>query len=303
MVVEIGAARVAATAESVAVAHRDVVRASGVRLGWAMARLGLAALVLGGLEVRDVNVWIWWTTVQSLLTSAVLLRITSRAYGRPVWCIVRGEVGTGILFAVNQASRAAQGNFDRAFMAAVADGTAIGAYAAGSRIVQLGLFPMQILNRMLYPRFFAHGHAGGVAATRRYAVRCSPAVVAVGVFGMATVAGGAIVAPHLLGPSFGRTTPITLVLGCALPFMALQYPAADALTGAGRQALRTALFAATALLFSVGLGVGAALAGLWGVAGAFVGGHILLAALLWGLLFVVRDPASEGAQIDPLVVA
>lgn len=299
MVLEIGAARVAATAESVAVAHRDIVRASTVRLGWAMARFALAAVVLGVLHLHDVNTWIWCTSVQSLLTAAAFLVVTTRAYGRPAGHIPKGEVGTGVLFAVNQSSRAAQGNFDRAFMAMAATGAVIGAYAAGSRLVQLGLFPMQILNRMLYPRFFALGHEGGLAATRRYAVRCSPAAVGVGLFGAAAVACAALLAPTLLGPSFARTTPITLVLACALPLMALQYPAADALTGAGRQGLRTVVFAITALLFSVGLAVGAGLAGLWGVVTAFVLGHLVLAMVLWGLLFIVRDipaPALSAAS-------
>ncbi len=299
MFAEIAGARVSATAENIAVAHRDVVRASAIRLGYAAARFALAVVVLGLLRVSDVSTWIWWMTGQSLLTAIVFLVISTRTYGAPMNTIVRDEFGTGLLFSINQASRAAQGNFDRAFMASVASGEVIGAYAAGSRIVQLGLFPVQILNRLLYPRFFAHGSEGGLAATRRFALRCAPAAIAVGVFGGVAVAVAALAAPTLLGASFHRTTPITMALATAVPLIALQYPAADALTGAGKQALRTVLFVITALVFSLGLAVGAAFGGLWGVVFAFIFGHATVALILWSLVFLLKDAPAPVPDAAP----
>jgi O-antigen/teichoic acid export membrane protein len=296
MFAEIAGARIAATVENIAVAHRDIVRASSVRLLSAGSRCLLAVVVLGIFHVHDLTLWIWCTTAQSIITACAFLYICTRSYGKPKNAIVIEEIGTGLLFAINQTSRAGQGNFDRAFMASVANGNVIGAYAAGSRLVQLGLFPVQILNRLLYPRFFAHGAAGGLVATRALAKRCAPIAFAVGVFGALTVGTAALAAPYLLGPSFAKTTNITLALSCALPLMALQYPAADALTGAGKQATRTILFAITALLFSIGLAVGATFYGLWGVVYAFVAGHAALAAILW--IFVFRSDAGNAVNHD-----
>ena len=78
MFAEIAGARVSATAENIAVAHRDVVRASAIRLGYAAARFALAVVVLGLLRVSDVSTWIWWMTGQSLLTAIVFLVISTR---------------------------------------------------------------------------------------------------------------------------------------------------------------------------------------------------------------------------------
>ena len=95
--------------------------------------------------------------------------------------------------------------------------------------------------------------------------------------------------PALLGKDFAQSTHTTMVLALALPFIALQYPPADALTGAGRQGLRAALSAAAALGFGLLLLAGAHWNGVNGVTWAFVGGHALLAAVLWGATFVCAD--------------
>ena len=113
----------------------------------------------------------------------------------------------------------------------------------------------------------------------------------------------AFLIPTLLGKDYSSARPITLVLGCALPFMALQYPAADALTGAGRQALRTVIFVTTALLFSVGLAIGAKVAGIWGIAAAYLCGHLVLATLLWGLLLVSRDASDVAPGVHGVALS
>lgn len=286
-------ARVAATVENVFVAHREVVLASLVRLFSAVSRFLLAAAVLGLGEVRSVETWIWFTAAYAIATSTGYIAMVIRRYGPPALHIEGAELGTGMLFSVNQTARAAQGNLDRAMMAAVAQGSVIGAYAAASRVAQLALFPIQIANRLLYPKFFAHGGTGGLAATRRFAVRCAPLLLLIGVVCGAGVAFAAFKIPALMGEGFAETTTITLGLACALPLMAIQYPAADALTGAGRQGLRTVIFTLATVVFSGGLALGARFGGMWGVVGAFVGGHAAIAATLWGLLFSLRTTETE----------
>ncbi len=296
MLFEIGGARVAATAESVAVAHRDVIRASSVRLISAASRFVLALVVLQLFHVRNVNAWIWWAAGQSAVTAIGLLSSTTAAYGRPANAIKHAEVGVGLLFATNQTARSTQANLDRAFMASVVSGQVLGVYAAASRFVQLGLFPMQILNRYLYPLFFEHGHRGGLLATRHFAVKCAPLVFSVGLIGTVLVSVASFLAPSLLGAGFSSMGPIAVALSVALPFIALQSPPAEALTGAGRQGLRTAVVIAMAVAFSLGLTAGAAVGGLWGIVIAFVGGHLFTALLLWGILFRLSSSSTVSSR-------
>jgi O-antigen/teichoic acid export membrane protein len=207
----------------------------------------------------------------------------------PTWRFVSlAEFRTGLLFNVAQTARAVQSNIDRAFLAAFSLGPIVGAYAAASRVLQIGLFPIQIVNRIIYPRFFASG-AQGIVAGRKFAIKCAPMLAAIGVLSGCAVAFMGYVIPNLLGHDFLAARPFAIALSTAVPLMALQYPAADALTGSGRQALRTLIYVITAGTFGILLVVGAMVAGPAGLTAAFVGGQGAIAALLWTMLFLQKD--------------
>jgi O-antigen/teichoic acid export membrane protein len=291
---EIFNSRISATVENICVAHRDVANGSVVRLATAGARFAIAVVAFGVLQVRDLQTWIWWCVIQSAITAVAFVALAARLYGAPRLRLAWSELGVGMLFATNQTARAAQGNLDRAFMTGVASGDLLGGYAAASRITQLALFPVQIANRILYPRFFAKGAEGGIRATRSFALRCAPALFAVGAGCAGVVLVAALGAPLVLGRGFRSATPICMGLAVALPLIAIQYPPADALTGSGRQGIRTLIFTILSVAFSAGLAAGAKLGGLDGLIAAFVGGQALIALALWTLVFLVRDePATQ----------
>jgi O-antigen/teichoic acid export membrane protein len=75
--------------------------------------------------------------------------------------------------------------------------------------------------------------------------------------------------------------------------MALQYPAADALTGAGRQSLRALIYSVSAVGFGFVLLGGAYLGGIRGVVTAFLLGHLALALIFWAVAFLCRDVPQE----------
>jgi hypothetical protein len=80
-----------------------------------------------------------------------------------------------------------------------------------------------------------------------------------------------------------------------MPLIALQYLAADALTGAGFQHIRATIYAASAVGFGFGLAIGAKLGGVNGLIIAFLSLHAVLAVILWLTAFRLtpRVPATE----------
>ena len=82
-------------------------------------------------------------------------------------------------------------------------------------------------------------------------------MAAVGLLASAAIAALAPLLPLLLGPDFAGTAGIAAALGLACPFVALQYPPADALTARGRQPLRTAVTLAGVLVAALLLAAGA----------------------------------------------
>lgn len=281
LVAEIASARMSASLELVMVAHGDVVRAGWVRVVAVGTRLGVALLFFVALGHHTLAGWIVAVCLQSALLCLAYAVAGSRLYGSPTWRLLTGELATGAAFSAAQVARASQGNVDRLVLTRFADDAALGAYGAASRMLQLGLYPLQIVTRLLYPKFFVHG-AQGLAASRRFAIRtAAPATLAVGVLSCLGVVMLAEFIPTILGKDFASSIGTTMVLALALPFVALQYPAADALTGAGLQGLRASISGAATVVFALLMLAGVRWDGVSGLSVAFVGAHALLAAVLW----------------------
>lgn len=296
---EVLQARSLASVELILVAHRQVAQAAWVRSAVFASRLGLAVLVFVVFGVSDLMGWIEAVLIQSVLVTALLWGWLVRVHGAPTWVAHWRDLGQGLTFAANQTARALQGNMDRMILSRYADASALGAYGAATRFVQLGLFPIQVVTRMLYPRFFQKGAQGADAVWHFTCRTATPALLGVGVMAGVAVALAGQLAPWVLGESFRSAVETTVRLAWALPFIAMQYPAADALTATGRQWVRTLISTSSALGFGFVLVLGAHWGGADGVANAFVLGHALLAAAFWAALRwvppAVRPPVPPGS--------
>lgn len=292
---EIAIGRSAASLELIMVAHRHTVRAGFVRLTTAGLRLALAALFFLLLGQSDLDLWIAAACVQSLATALTYLVLGAALYGRPAWTILSAEMGAGATFSLNQFTRAAQGNIDRVVLSRFADAASVGIYGAASRMLALGLFPLQVVTRMTYPAYFVHGQKG-LRASRRYALRVSPVMLLVGLAASAVVALAGHWAPWVLGRDFAAMSGVVAWLGLALPLIALQYPAADALTGAGLQGARAIISLIAAVGFGLIMVVGTQLAGVNGLIIAFLVSHALFAIALWGAAFLMRDSSLRSGE-------
>lgn len=297
---EIGLARVSASTELVMVAFGHTARAGWVRVATVVARLLVALVFFVVMGLRDLDQWIIWLAVQSLVMMAIYAWLAAHLYGKPQWVLLVGEIRTGLMFCINQGSRAMQGNLDRMVLSRFADAFALGVYGAASRILQLGLFPMQVMTRIFYPKFFVHG-ANGIAASRRYAIKVAPALFGTGVVSAIAVAVAALFAPTVLGHDFAGSVHTTIGLAASLPFIALQYAAGDALTGAGRQGVRASIYGFSAIGFGFVLVAGVRLGGVPGLIGAFVLAHFLLAGVLWAAAFLCKDPAPYPEPANTII--
>lgn len=284
---EIAVARMSASMELVMVAHGHMAQAGWLRVTTMAVRLLLAIAFFMLLDLHGLNGWIAAIFIQAVVMTLTLGMIGSRWYGRPLAALMTKELSGGVLFCVNQTSRAMQSNLDRMVLSRYADDTALGLYGAASRIVQLGMFPVQVLTRIFYPKFFVHG-ANGLRTSRRYAIRVAPALFGVGACSSLAVTAVALLAPRILGAEFAGSIEVAIGLSIALPFIALQYPAADALTGAGLQGVRAAISSVFTVGFGFALVAGAKLGGIDGLIGAFVSAQLSLALALWIAAFVCR---------------
>lgn len=298
---EIALGRAASSLELVMVAHRHTVRAGWLRLMTASLRLALAATFFILLGQSNLETWIMVASAQAAVTAFGYVLLGARLYGRPLPTLLASELPAGAAFCLNQASRAAQGNIDRIILSRFAEAATVGVYGAASRILAIGLFPLQVVTRMTYPNFFLHGR-NGIRASRDYALRVSPVMLATGLVASGAVALAGVCAPWVLGKDFAGMSRLAALLSLALPLIALQYPAADALTGAGRQGVRAMISVAAAIGFGFAMALGAWLGGSDGLAAAFVIGHGVFAAALWAAACLAKDsvkPADERPEAIP----
>ena len=285
---EVVIGRVAASVELIMVAHRQPARAGLLRLATAACRLVAACLYFLAFGLQTLPGWIVAAGIQSLLTAMIWLLLAAHLYGRPCWSVAADDWRTGGAFCLQQAARAFQGNADRMLLGLFADATSLGLYGAASRLMTVGLFPIQAATRLTYPQFFRHGDRG-LTASRRYALSIAPVMLLIGASGAAVVGLAGWLAPSILGAGFSDSTGLAAMLGLALPLIALQYPPADALTGAGRADLRAAIALVSTGGFGLLLAGGVWLAGIDGLILAFVTGHALQAAALWTAAFLAGD--------------
>jgi len=288
---EVALNRIAASVELIMVAHRHTVRAGWIRLTTASLRMFLALGFFLVLGLHDLNGWIEAAFVQCAVTAIVYVGLVVRLYGRPHFVLKRQEWKAGGAFCVNQAARASQGNFDRIILGRFADAASVGIYGAASRVLALGLFPLQVVTRITYPNFFVHGK-GGLAASRSYALKITPMLFGVGIASSVAVAAAGYLAPFALGRDFASMANISALLGLALPLIALQYPPADALTGAGKQGIRAFISLCATFGFGMLMALGVKLAGVPGLVAAFLASHACLAAAMWLAAFFVQDKAA-----------
>lgn len=285
---EVLVGRAAASLEIVMVAFRHTVRAGVVRLLTATLRLCLAAGFFLAAGLHDLDRWIEAAFVQSVLTALAYCLLAVHLYGRPRAALLRREMRTGVAFCLIQVSRSAQGNIDRMVLSRFADDASVGIYGAASRLLALGMFPIQVVTRITYPNFYVHGR-NGIRASRAYALKIAPILFAVGAAGSLAVAAAGYLAPYVLGPDFAEMAGIAAKLGIALPLIALQYPPSDALTGAGRQKVRTALSVCATVGFGFVLALGSRYGGIDGLIVAFIASHAVLAAATWAAAFLHSD--------------
>ncbi len=283
---EILAARSAASAESIMIAHGDTFHASCVRVGSGATRL-VAALAFFAFA-RSLDAWVWAVLAQSVFLTTVLFVLVTRKYGTPLLSWHRQDTLTGATFALNQTSRATQGNVDRLILAWFTTDVIVGTYAAGSRLLVVGLFPIQVLTRILYPQFFRHGERG-IKAARSFALKSIPAMLATGIFSFVAVVAVAQLLPALLGADFAPSRHTAILLALAMPLIGLQYLGADTLTGSGHQAIRAIISVVATFGFGLTMALGAHLAGVNGVIVAFLSSHLVFTLTMWTFALTVRD--------------
>jgi len=275
------------------------------RLGWTanlnvfaslMRLAGIAAVLL--VARPTVAAWCVAYLAASAVCALVATYCVLTRLARPAFSglgRIRGELREGFWFSTSLSAQTIYNDVDKTMMARLATLDAAGIYAAAYRLIEVAFLPIRALLAAAYPSFFRHGE-DGIGGSFRFARRLMPKPL---MYSTVAAVGMILAAPlvrHILGAEYARTTEALRWLSLLPLLKTLHYFAADALTGAGHQALRT-LMQVVVAGFNVLVNLWLIPAYSWrGAAWSSLASDGLLAVAVWSCVLLLRTRSAHAVD-------
>lgn len=260
-------------------------RTAAMQFLLSLSRLGGAALLFVAPFPKTALAWAALYLLSTAVSALVTLAWVRRDLGwgpldpRPTL----REFREGGAFAVSLSAQTIYNDIDKTMLARLVSADAAGVYAAAYRIVDVAFTPVRSLLYAAYAKFFRSGE-NGMRGTTEFAVKLLPWGIGYGLLTLLVLYVVAPLLPVLFGPHFAETADVLRWLSPLVLLKALHYFAADTLTGAGHQTLRTVVQIGVALL-NVGLNLWLIPAHGWlGAVWSSLLSDALLVVALWSLV-------------------
>jgi O-antigen/teichoic acid export membrane protein len=200
--------------------------------------VGIASIVI--LQRPTLLAWSLAYLLASMASAIVALACVVRRLGAPRLGLHRicGELREGFYFSAGLSAQTIYNDLDKTMLARIATLDAAGIYAAAYRLIDVAFVPVRSLLAAAYPSFFRSGRSG-LASSLSFAKRLLPRPIAYSLAVAISLLVAAPLVPAILGAEYARTTEAARWLAVLPLLKTLHYFAADSLTGAGFQGLRT----------------------------------------------------------------
>lgn len=279
------------------------------RLGWtaqlqallSLSRLGAAfGLILLTATPTPLQ-WGYLYLLSTALSAIVGFWLVNRKLGTPKIKLssIASELREGFYFSLSTSSQNVHNDIDKTMLARFSTLEASGIYAAAYRLIQVTFTPIRALGYASYARFFQHG-ATGIKGSLGFARQL---ILYAGGYGLLVGVALYLIAPllpYLLGADYQDAVGAVRWLALLPFFKAMQYFAADTLTGAGFQGIRSsvqlsvAMFNVLILLFLIPTYS-------WrGAAWASLASDALLLLGLWASVLYINRKKRQGQAAQSL---
>jgi O-antigen/teichoic acid export membrane protein len=282
------------------IAYERLTRTASFYIWQSGIRLAGAILLVVGPWQATAQTWAAVYFATAVPSACVMWGIATRHIGRskPDLRMFWRERYTGFFFAISLAATSVYNDTDKAMLGRLASTGAAGIYSAAYRLIDVSFTPVRSLLAASYPRFFQHGEEG-LHATVQFARRIAPPALGYAAAASFALFAGAALVPIILGDSYDASVGALRGLSVLPLLKASHYLAANSLTGAGFQPVRTSA--------QVAVAIANVLLNLWlipnyswgGAVAASIASDGLLVVLLWSIVCVKlrqdRRPADRGA--------
>jgi O-antigen/teichoic acid export membrane protein len=258
-------------------------------------RLGAALTLSIMVTSPTTSQWGIFYCLSSALAAMIAVALVMRELGFSPFdfAFPLPEIKEGFFFSIGLSAQNIYNDIDKTMLTWLSTLEATGIYGAAYRIIDVSFVPIRSLVMASYPRFFQHG-ASGVAEALRLASRL---VAIASVYALLIVGGLYLTAPLLpyaLGKDYTHAVEAIRWLALLPLLKSVHYFAANTLTGAGYQGLRSST--------QVFVAVFNFLINLWliplfswrGAAWASIASDGLLAMSLWVIIGILYRREQEG---------
>ncbi|MFJ7937161.1 oligosaccharide flippase family protein [Peribacillus sp. NPDC096622] len=175
-----------------------------------------------------------------LLTGIIALATLIKKYGRISFNFsgVRNIFKVGIHFAFAGFATNGLSDIDKTMITKFSSVESTGIYSVAQRITSMAFLPMLAFLGAVYPKF-VNFEEGGYLKSRRIAFKILPLILAYSLIIVIAIWISAPFIVGLMGKEFEEAVKAVRILSFLLVIQGLQYPFADALTGSGKQKVRT----------------------------------------------------------------
>ncbi|NJM45565.1 MAG: oligosaccharide flippase family protein [Alkalinema sp. RU_4_3] len=246
--------------------------------------LGILALVT--LFKPTLLIWSVLYCVATLVTAIVSYVMVFRQIGYPKFKVARTfqRLGQGVSFSISDAAENIYNDLDKTMLAKLSTVESVAVYGAAYHILNVSLLPMQSLMLATFRDFFRAG-AFGIQTALQLGRKILPILFGYSILAVALIFLMSPLIPKILGDGYLNSAIALMWLSPTILFKSLHRLAADILTGANYQRIRSFAQVLTALLNGV-LNLFLIRIYQWrGAIWATLISEILLMLFLWGAVY------------------
>jgi O-antigen/teichoic acid export membrane protein len=235
--------------------------------------------------------------VATLVTSIIASIMVIKKIGYPQFKFSRTfhQLSQGFSFSISDSAENIYNDLDKAMLSRLATVESVAVYGAAYHILNVSLLPMQSLMLATFRDFFQAG-ATGIQDSLAFCKKILPLSLAYSMLAIALIFVFSPLIPKILGSGYVDSTIALMWLSPTILFKSLHRLAADTLTGANYQKLRS-LTQVLAAVFNGAINIWLIPLYQWrGAIWATLASEFLLMILLWSFVYVYYHKNQEKAR-------
>ncbi|MCC0175954.1 oligosaccharide flippase family protein [Waterburya agarophytonicola K14] len=229
------------------------------------------------------------TFVASLMSTFLVIKQV--AYPKFNLSKVGKELRLGLSFAVGISAQNIYNDLDKSMLAKLSTLEATGIYGAAYQILNVAFTPIQSVALASFRKFFQQG-ASGIKGSFALCKKLLPMSLAYSMIAIAGIAICSPIIPKILGSEYQDSAAALIWLSPTIVFRTMHFFAADTLTGANYQSVRTTAQVIVAIFNGLLNFWLIPLYGWHGAIWATIASEFLLMVFLWGAIYKYHNQST-----------